>query len=30
MGFPARALLMAWSAVNPCRRPVAMMEAAAA
>jgi hypothetical protein len=29
-GFPARALLMAWSAVRPCRRPVAMTEAAAA
>jgi flagellar FliL protein len=29
-GFPARALLMAWRAVRPCRRPVAMTEAAAA
>jgi hypothetical protein len=30
MGFPARALLTAWSAVRPCSRPVAMTEAAAA
>ena len=29
-GFPARALLMAWRAARPCRRPVAMTEAAAA
>src|SRR3984957_2411736 len=29
-GFPARALLMAWRAVRPCRRPVAMTEVAAA
>jgi KUP system potassium uptake protein len=30
MGLPARALVMACSAVRPCRRPVAITEAAAA
>ena len=30
MGLPARALVMACSAVRPCKRPVAITEAAAA